>query len=282
MPFYPIVLELIQKAKESMANYCAGLEKSVCEEKLRKDFQEAFQNFHINLQPFFDYPLYALDENDTWVNHQEKPLFEPEVHFSLIKKNLTSVNPQEVDEALSTLNNEIITNSADGRWWPYGAVVGKFYESDDPSKAGMLSYDTNYPSLGILNYGYYMDGNNYVFKNDKEGRPSDVGCEDTQTKAASLYNGKFNCVYGHKYINEEVDELQIFKIRSPGFKEEDLYFIEPEIPYLTNHGSELPLYKQNGKFNNPQIIKYGAPLNIKEQSINPEKRVIAKLVEWCQ
>ena len=287
MPFYPIVLEFIQKAKEDLKGYCTGLEESVCESKLREEFAESFKDFSINVDPFLDYPLYALDGNDTWINHDDKPTFEAEVQFSLIKKDMVkgSVCPSEVSDPIQTLNEQIITDSSNGRWWPYSAIVGKFYPGSDSTRSGMLSYDTNHATLGLFNYGYKFDEDNYVFKNSDPSFSTspDYGCEGTQDKKSnSLYSGKFNCVYGQKYTTDEINELELFMIRNPGFQKEELYFIEPEIPYRTSHIKEDPLYKQGGQFFNPQVDKYGTPLNLKEQNIDHSKTIISKLVEWSK
>ena len=138
---------------------------------------------------------------------------------------------------------------------------------------------------GTFNYGFGSVNDTYLFKNHREDlrRSPDPGCEGTgETKADSLYGKKFNCVYGQKYTNESISKIEIFRIRNPCFeKEDEVYFLEPEIPYLTTHAKEPPLYEHSGAFKNTPMLKYGTPLKVEEQNVSRDARILTRVAEYC-
>ena len=271
MSYYSMLLEVARKSKEVFSGYCRNMEYPECVAKLTTDISKAFVNYSIPVEPFLNYSLYAMEKQVNFL--QGEPVFIGEVDLKYVKLDMSQCKGNSVRPPFNNSIPSWIFKQPDCSIWPMSMNVGLFYPSSSPSKSGVFSYSPDMPTLGILNYGYFMNGEEYIFNDGGVG--GDPECEDTTFyKADSLYSGKFNCVYGQKYA-EEVDEIEIYSVRNPGFEKEEVFFTGPRI-------RERPLYNHPGKFYNKEKVRYGVPLTPKEQSILFRDQILERLAEFCR
>ena len=280
MSYYPLMLEVARKASEVFSGYCEDLSVADCSARILKDFSSSFSSFNIYFGPFFDYPLFNLGNKTTNVA-DGKCVFEGEARLEMPAMSMTNkINPKSYELPIANLSEAFGCSINDGRFWLYSINTGRFFLPVQEGRSGFYSLSPSYNTLGNFNYGYKIVGNEFVFKNFLENVVDD-DCEGTQySKADSLYAGKFNCVFGQKYTNDTIDEIEIFSMRNPGFKDEDVFFIEPRIPYLTTRSDDIPLNLKSGKFYNPPLKRYGIPLIVEEQTINNSYTILSHLINY--
>ena len=290
--------ELLQDAEDSLRGYCRGMSVDLCKDKLRRDLNDAFTDFNLSLDTFFQYPLFALKQNESSYMHDGKPVFTGKVSIEYLGKkiNYSTLTPKEDETPYLNLSSIRTIGYRDGKNWPFSAMVGKFtsytIQSNPVLKkthAGMLSFDSNYTTLGICNFGYKPNRQvppNYIFLNEPDDTTymppdEDPGCEGTfDSLGYSIVKNKFNCYHGMKWTDEDIKELEILKIRNPGFENEDVFIESPTYPYQTTWTGLKPnlrLYEideDNPFFYNPEVDKIGCPLNIGEQSVKENVSIL--------
>lgn len=280
MIYYGLLIDLFHNAERVLKGYCKTLDREECQQKLLREFEEGFRIFNFSALSFLNYNLYGLITNT--LAEDDEPLFKGKINLTLVNVPLTyNLDPESIEEPLEDLNGAFGYSPHDGRYWMYSVSNSKFHLPLKEGRSGLYGFSPERNTLGNFNYGYELKDENYYFHNIPLNMEIDEDCEGTEgSKAQSIYTGKFNCVYGQKYTNDNVEELELFGIKNPGFKNGLALFSEPNIPYLKRK-EDLNLYEYPGKFYNPPVEKYGIPFTFQEQLKNESLRILDHLINYC-
>ena len=286
MSYYLMLIDVYKDMSEVLKGYCTGQDKEQCEQTLSKDLSSAFENFSVPMDMFLEYPLFGIEENSSLFTDDD--LITGEVSLKMIKDYLNYKHvsfPESLHKAFYKFEKTNELGKNDGVDWLYTENVGLFFPGNSTNRSGLFSFSMEYPTLGTYNYGFDTHNKqSYTFINADESFMSnpDEGCEGTyQSKIQSLYEGKFNCVYGQKYTEEDIEKLEMFMLRNPAFKNEEVYLLEPELPHNTTHPKDDMLYKYNGKFHDDNKGVKGVPLSVDEQDTNTNHSILHRLVDYC-
>ena len=280
MGFEALFMDVARNANKVFSGFCRNMDRAQCYNKITSEITEGFADYGVNVQPFLNYSLYAMENATHW--HDGKPFFEGNVDLVMEKIDMRGVPEVRVDpvRSLDELTGLGVSYSQ-AQYWLYSINVGKFYLPMKEDRSGFYSYSYENPTLGNFNYGF-TNFNEFIFHNDLPTPDPDEGCEFTGSKKMSLKEGKFECVGGHRWTNETVNEIEIFAVKNPGFEREEVFFLEPRIPYKALIEENQPLYMfPLTKFYNPPKKRYGMPMTLKEQNTNTQNNIVERLINYC-